>query len=223
MNCVAIIVAGGVGKRFNSELPKQFIELKGIPIIIRTISIFEQNENINSIIISINEDWISHFREMLAPFDFKKIHSVVKGGEHRHNSVFNALNTDIARSSDYILIHDAVRCFTSQKLLNELIESVAQHGAVIPGIAPKDTVKQVNEEMAVSNTINRNSLVLIQTPQAFKKDIIFDSYEKMNDNTLATDDSFIVEQAGYKVQVIEGEERNIKITTPLDLEIAKLF
>lgn len=122
MNCVTIIVAGGIGKRLNSELPKQFIQLNGIPIIIRTISIFEQNENISSIIIAMNEDWISYLKNMLNSYSFKKIHSIVKGGEQRHNSVLNALNTDIARNSDYILVHDAVRCFTSQNLINNLIK-----------------------------------------------------------------------------------------------------
>ncbi|HPI21399.1 MAG TPA: 2-C-methyl-D-erythritol 4-phosphate cytidylyltransferase [Candidatus Kapabacteria bacterium] len=223
MNFVAIIVAGGVGKRFNSELPKQFIELNGIPIIIRTISIFEQNENINSIIIAMNEDWISYFQEMLKLHNFKKIHSIVKGGEQRHNSVFNALNTEIARNSDFILIHDAVRCFTTQNLLNDLIKNAIEFGAVIPGIKPKDTVKKIIQNNVIETTVDRNSLLLVQTPQVFKKDIIFDSYQKINNDIQATDDSYIVELAGYQVKVIEGEERNIKITTPLDLEIGKLF
>ncbi|HPO61678.1 MAG TPA: 2-C-methyl-D-erythritol 4-phosphate cytidylyltransferase [Candidatus Kapabacteria bacterium] len=223
MNFVAIIVAGGVGKRFNSELPKQFIELNGIPIIIRTISIFEQNENINSIIIAMNEDWISYFQEMLKLHNFKKIHSIVKGGEQRHNSVFNALNTEIARNSDFILIHDAVRCFTTQNLLNDLIKNAIEFGAVIPGIKPKDTVKKIIQNNVIETTVDRNSLLLVQTPQVFKKDIIFDSYQKISNDILATDDSYIVEQAGYNVKVIEGEEQNIKITTPLDLEFGKLF
>ncbi len=223
MNCVAIIVAGGVGKRFNSELPKQFIELNGIPIIIRTISIFEQNENINSIIIAMNKDWIFHFKEILKKYDFKKIHSILKGGDQRHNSVFNALNTEIARNSDYILIHDAVRCFASQNLLNDLIKNAIEFAAVIPGIKPKDTVKKIVQNNIIETTVDRNSLVLVQTPQVFKKEIIFDSYQKISNDAIATDDSYIVEQAGYKVKVIEGEEQNIKITTPLDLEIGKMF
>ncbi len=222
-NFVAIIVAGGVGKRFNSELPKQFIELHCIPIIIRTISIFEQNENINSIIIAMNEDWISYFQEILKKYNFKKIKSIVKGGEQRHNSVLNALNTEIARNSDYILIHDAVRCFASQNLINNLIKNAVEFWAVIPGIKPKDTVKKITQNNVIETTVDRNSLVLVQTPQVFKKEIIFDSYQKMSNNVLATDDSYIVELAGYKVKVIEGEERNIKITTPLDLEIGEFF
>lgn len=224
MSVIAIISAGGVGERFGDSTPKQFLELKGMPLICRTIELFQNNENIDGIVIAVNSEWFSQTNELIKSNNYDKVKEVVIGGKTRQSSVYNALRTNTVKESETVLIHDAVRPLTSQTLINKLIEEVEDYGAVIPALKVKDTIKSVTKGGNSIKTLERDSLYAAQTPQIFWYDIIDNGFTNaIQTNTEATDDSLLVELAGYKIRVIEGEETNIKITTPLDFKLAEMI
>lgn len=224
LSCSLIIAAGGSGKRMASGIPKQFLEVKETPLIIRSIRNFESIKEINNIIIAAPFDWHDYLMELLKQFNIKNNCLIVSGGEQRQHSIMNALNTGDIEKTDIILIHDAVRIFTSHNLINNIIQAAEKYGAAIPALTPKDTIKISNNDDFVLETPNRTSLKAIQTPQGFKKDILIDSYKKVNlDDVNWTDDASIVESCGYPVKIVEGEENNFKITTSLDLKLAELI
>lgn len=218
---VAVITAGGTGKRFGSHIPKQFFELLQEPIIVRTIRNYDDNENISSIIVTVHKEWVDFAKEIIRPFNFKKEIHFVEGGKERTDSINNALNNEIVVKSDAVLIHDAVRPFVSQKLINDVISNVFEFGAVIPALTPKETVKSIHNDF-VEKTLDRSSLVNVQTPQGFATESILKAYKQAEENSfVATDDASIAEYSNIPVKIINGEETNIKITTPYDLELAK--
>ena len=218
MATTLIIPAAGTGSRFGGMVPKQFVLIQNQPIIIRTLKAFEHIKEIDNIIISLNKDWLTHCKDLVRSFNIKSKVEFVAGGDERQDSVFYALQKTQMLRSDIILIHDAVRPYPSKNLIERVIEETKKFDAVIPGIIPKDTIKSVDEEEFVKETINRNFLRSIQTPQGFKKELLIQSYQKaMDDNFYSTDDSALVEHSGHKVKIIEGEITNIKITTTEDL------
>jgi 2-C-methyl-D-erythritol 4-phosphate cytidylyltransferase len=224
MQCSVIIPAGGTGKRFGSELPKQFVELKGIPIIVRTIQLFDEIEEVESIIIPIHSDHLELMQELVKTYKLHKVKEIVVGGIERQNSVYNGLNTNSAKESDIILIHDAVRPFVSKELIKSIIEETEESGAVIPAMKPKETIKEIDNKRLVKKTINRDTLVSVQTPQGFWQDLLIKAFDSIkNSNFIATDDASLLEFIGFKVTIIEGEDSNVKITTPFDLKVAELL
>lgn len=223
MKTCAIITAGGTGKRFGAELPKQFAELTGVPIIVRSIVKFEMLEEIDSIVITIHPNWSAYLDNLLKYDYFDKIKDIVHGGDLRQDSIRNALKSEAVLESDIILIHDAVRPLASVELIQKIINETKQHKAVIPVIPVKDTIKQVVDGK-VSSTLNRKTLFGAQTPQGFKKELIISAYETAyNAGFISTDDASVAEFASFPVHTTEGEENNIKITTKLDLQIAELI
>jgi len=224
MSVTAIISAGGVGERFGDSTPKQFLVLKGMPLLCRTIELFQNNSNIDGIVIAVNSEWFSKTNELIKSNNYDKVKEVVIGGKTRQSSVYNALRTNTVKESETVLIHDAVRPLTSETLINKLIVEVEEYGAVIPALKVKDTIKSVTKGGNSIKTLEREFLYAAQTPQIFWYDIINTAFENaIQTNTEATDDSLLVELAGYKIRVIEGEETNIKITTPLDLKLAEVI
>jgi 2-C-methyl-D-erythritol 4-phosphate cytidylyltransferase len=216
-----IIPAGGVGKRFGGDMPKQYLELDGIPIIIRTLLCFEKCEAITNIIIAANHKWIEYLRDNVNDHKITKVQDIVVGGRERLNSIDNALKSKYITDSDIILVHDAVRPFASNQLINNVIITTERYGAAIPGLNPNETIKSADNYNTVQSTLDRTKLWSIQTPQGFNRSVLIKAYKyAVKNNIFGTDDSSLVEQIGQKVKIIPGEQQNIKITTPFDMTIA---
>ena len=218
MKCAAIIPAAGIGTRFGGSMPKQFSEYESIPILIHTLKLFERIGEVTSVIVAITPSWEEYTNEMIVVHGLSKVNKIVAGGKEKQDSVSNALNYIAPNEYDVILIHDAVRPFASPELVRKIIMTASETGAAIPALKPKETIKQIDEKGMVVKTLDRSVLCAVQTPQGFTTDIILLSYKKaMKDNFYATDDAAIAEYAGFPVQVIDGEETNIKITTQFDI------
>lgn len=214
----AIILAGGKGKRMNSKVSKQFIEIKGKPIIYYTIKKFNENKNIDNIVVVLPQDEVDYFKENVLKKYTLKVDKIVIGGAERQDSVYNGLKSLEQDSVDIVLIHDGARPFISDRIIEEGINYASVYGASAPGVMPKDTIKIKSEEGFSINTPKRETLMAIQTPQVFKFNEILRCHEKIKeDKILVTDDTMVVEQYGYNVYLYEGEYTNIKITTPEDL------
>jgi len=220
----AIIVAAGKGKRFGKAQPKQFCPLKGKPIVCWTIAPFERCQLIDKIILIVPRGMREYVRgKILFSLEYKKIKTIAEGGKERTDSVFEGLK-NVDEKTDIVLIHDGVRPLISTHLIEKVIKETEKYGAVSPAIPVKETLKEVNEDELVVRTLERSKIRLIQTPQGFKKDLIFQVYKKaMDSGWRASDDAGIVERFGYKVKVVAGEEMNIKITTSLDLKFAEML
>ena len=218
----AIILAGGKGKRMGSAISKQFIDIKGKPIIYYTLKKFSENKKIDNIIVVLPEDEVKYFKENILKKYELRINKIVIGGKERQDSVYNALKSLKNSSSDIVLIHDGARPFISERIINEGIKFAEIYGAAAPGVMPKDTIKVKNEKNFSVDTPNRANLVSIQTPQVFKFDEILECHEKIRYNgKMVTDDTMVVEKYGYSVYLYDGEYTNIKVTTPEDLILAE--
>ena len=214
----AIILAGGKGKRMRSAISKQFIDIKGKPIIYYTLKKFSENKKIDNIIVVLPEDEVKYFKENILKKYELRINKIVIGGKERQDSVYNALKSLKNSSTDIVLIHDGARPFISERIINEGIKFAEIYGAAAPGVMPKDTIKVKNEKNFSVDTPNRANLVSIQTPQVFKFDEILECHEKIRYNgEKVTDDTMVVEKYGYSVYLYDGEYTNIKVTTPEDL------
>jgi len=218
----AIILAGGKGKRMGSAISKQFIDIKGKPIIYYTLKKFSENKKIDNIIVVLPEDEVKYFKENILKKYELRINKIVIGGKERQDSVYNALKSLKNSSTDIVLIHDGARPFISERIINEGIKFAEIYGAAAPGVMPKDTIKVKNEKNFSIDTPNRANLVSIQTPQVFKFDEILECHEKIRYNgEMVTDDTMVVEKYGYSVYLYDGEYTNIKVTTPEDLILAE--
>ncbi len=224
MKCSVIIPAGGLGKRFGGDTPKQFLELAGKPILIHTISLFENMDEIENIVVSVHTEWYTRASEMIKSYGFKKVSELVIGGLERQDSVNNALHTKSIEDSELVLVHDAVRPFVTSKLVRKIIETAEETGAAIPYIRPKDSIKEITAREIVVKTIDRSKLVMVQTPQGFWTDILRNAYDKAKAaNYFGSDSAQLLEFIGYKVTVVGGEDENIKITTPLDIRVGSMI
>lgn len=218
----AIILAGGKGKRMGSAISKQFIDIKGKPIIYYTLKKFSENKKIDNIIVVLPEDEVKYFKENILKKYELRINKIVIGGKERQDSVYNALKSLKNSGTDIVLIHDGARPFISERIINEGIKFAEIYGAAAPGVMPKDTIKVKNEKNFSIDTPNRANLVSIQTPQVFKFDEILECHEKIRYNgEKVTDDTMVVEKYGYSVYLYDGEYTNIKVTTPEDLILAE--
>lgn len=215
-NNYVIIAGGGSGTRMKSEMPKQFLLLKGKPIIAYTIEkFFAAFENIICIVV-LPENQIQHFESLKEKYFLNKNIVAVIGGETRFHSVKNGL----AKITDegIVAVHDAVRPFASVELIQKCFSIAEEKGNCIPAISPKDSLREiVSNDSKISD---RNNFRLIQTPQCFRTEIILNAY-KQNFDSSFTDDASVVERHGEKIFLTDGEENNIKITTPIDLQIAE--
>ncbi len=224
MKCCTIIPAGGIGKRFGSDIPKQFAEINSIPVLIHTLRIFEDIDDVEAIVLSVHNEWFTYTKELLKKYDIKKVAEIVIGGVQRQDSVRHALKTKTVESAEIVLVHDAVRPFVSKKLVQSIIDTAEEAGAVIPAVMPKETIKERSHKGMVVKTIDRSKLCLVQTPQGYWQDIIQNAYtQAAKVNFSGTDSASLVEFIGYKITIIDGEDTNIKITDPLDLKIGKMI
>ncbi len=239
MKVFVIIPAAGLGtrmasapasKRSKPTATKQFAELDGVPVLVRTLANFVGSPEVSEIYVALRASEIASFRDRLQK-DFPEIWAkkpvLLEGGEHRQGSVTNALAQISAAADDVVLVHDAVRPFVTPELIRDVIKAAQHYGAAIVGIPAVDTVKQVErtaEGAVIKATIPRQQIVLAQTPQGFRYDVIKKAFdEALADGFIGTDEASLVERSGHEVAVVMGTPRNIKITTPADFELAKFY
>ena len=221
--CTAVIVAAGKGRRMGTEVSKQFLPLCGKEILAHSVEKFEKAEKIRDIVLVTGEDSLQDVREMAQEYGWKKIVAVVAGGKERQDSVWNGLQA-VSDDTDIVLIHDGVRPFVTEDILNHSIETAVEMGSCVAGVPAKDTIKVCNGENIAVATPDRSTLWQIQTPQTFQKDLIMQAYQKAKaEGFVGTDDASLAEYSGCPVKVIMGSYRNIKITTKEDLLIGEAF
>jgi len=242
MKVIVIIPAAGLGTRM-APMPsakdvkerkphpsKQFTDLAGTPILVHTLRKFAAVGSVSEIWIALRENEIAGFRERLsaeAKDVLQKKVEFVTGGEHRQQSVEHALNAITAAPDDIVLVHDAVRPLVTPEVIYEVIEAARKYGAAIAGLPAVDTVKQVertSEGAIIKATIPRAAVVLAQTPQGFRYSVIKKAFdEAAADGFMGTDEASLAERSGHEVAVVMGSPKNLKITTPADMDLAEFY
>lgn len=222
MKFIVIIPAAGSGSRFASKTPKQFLKLppKNLEVISYTIKKFQEISSVNEIIIATSSDNFRKIKKIISENKFSKVSRIVEGGDTRHQSVFNALLSLKCGKDDRIVIHDAVRPFITKKKINELLNLSKKYPELVPGLKINDTIKKINSSDYINESLQRDNIWRIQTPQIFRYDILVKSFGHAHKTKFTgTDESSIVTNAGYKVKIVLGEISNLKITTKEDLKI----
>ena len=217
MTTTFIVTAGGIGKRMGTDIPKQFIEINGLPILMHTLLKLYTFDSNAQLILTLPVDWFDYWNNLRKKHDFLIDVELVEGGQERFHSIKNALK--IAQG-DIIAIHDGVRPLVSKDTLERLVDGVKKYRAVIPVLGMKESVRMLRENQ--SEAINRDLVKIVQTPQFFIKELIQRAYTSEFSNEF-TDDASVVEKLGFSVELVPGNEENIKITTPLDLKMAEYF
>ncbi|GAE26007.1 2-C-methyl-D-erythritol 4-phosphate cytidylyltransferase [Halalkalibacter wakoensis JCM 9140] len=219
MEYCVVLPAAGQGKRMRAGKNKQFLELRGEPLIVHTIRQFELDPWCKQVILVANGQEIQAMKELAKTFQLSKVTSVVEGGEERQYSVKNGI--DSLKDDSIVLVHDGARPFITIDVIHRLVEKAKEIGAVTVAVPVKDTIKKVTSQKVVK-TLNREELWSIQTPQAFKLAVIKEAHQKAEEaKMLGTDDASLVEWNGHVVGIVEGEYQNIKITTPDDMLFAE--
>ena len=222
---IAIIPAAGIGVRMRSDQAKQFIDLRGKPILAVTLSHFQKCSLVDKIVVVVSEDDVDYCnREIVDRYQQSKVCKVVAGGKRRQDSVRKGLES-VGGLCKWMLIHDGVRPLVTTGLIEKVIKAAKKFRAVITGLPVKETVKELDDQGMVLQSVHRSHLWLIQTPQIFQFEDINLAHQKAIQDGWeeATDDAFLIEKMGIPVKIIEGEENNIKITTPRDLDIARFL
>ena len=225
MKCTAIVLAAGQGKRMNSSVQKQFLMLKGKPLLYYSLDCFQKSKEIEDIILVTGKECIDFCKqEIIEMYGFTKVSKVVAGGKERYDSVYAGLCA--CEDSDYVFIHDGARPFVTEEIIRRVKAAVLEFQACIAGMPSKDTVKIADSNQMVKETPNRSTVWNIQTPQAFSYALIKEAHEiaRTKNMETITDDAMVVET--YKnapVRLVEGAYENIKITTPEDILIAEKF
>lgn len=224
----AIVLAAGSGSRMKSKTKKQFMEIKGKPVIWYSLFEFEKSRVDEIILVTGKEDIDYCKKEIVEKYNLKKIKNVVAGGSERYESVYNGLKEV---TGNIVLIHDGARPLINNEIIERSIEGTIKSDACVVGVPVKDTIKRANKEGCIMDTPNRSELWITQTPQSFKTDLVKMAYKKMkeelekgNTNLNITDDAMVVEEfTTNQVRFVQGDYKNIKVTTPEDIDIAELF
>jgi 2-C-methyl-D-erythritol 4-phosphate cytidylyltransferase len=221
----AIITAAGAGIRMGGDQLKQFMELEGRPILAVTLERFDLSPDIDGIVLVVPPGKVDYCRgEIVERYDLIKVKKVVAGGERRQDSVRLGLE---ATEGHYplVLIHDGVRPLVPPDLISRIVWAANQYRAVIPALAARETIKEADRAGRVMKTHDRRTLWLVQTPQAFRYEDILEAHRRALEENWEeiTDDALLMEKTGVPVNIIEGSEENIKITTPRDLELARFL
>ena len=224
----AIVLAAGSGSRMKSKTKKHFMEIKGKPVIWYSLFEFEKSRVDEIILVTGKEDIDYCKKEIVEKYNLKKIKNVVAGGSERYESVYNGLKEV---TGNIVLIHDGARPLINNEIIERSIEGTIKSDACVVGVPVKDTIKRANKEGYIIDTPNRSELWITQTPQSFKTDLVKMAYKKMKEelekgNTTLniTDDAMVVEEfTTNQVRFVQGDYKNIKVTTPEDIDIAELF
>jgi len=213
-----IIVAGGSGKRMGNEIPKQFIEIAGKPILMHTLISFYDYDTTIKFIVVLPESQHAYWNELIQKYNFTIQHIVTKGGVERFFSVLKGL--DYIPPNTLVAIHDGVRPLVSHETIKNCFEKAVEMGTAIPVVPATESIREVHNTK--SKAVNRNNYFMVQTPQVFQSEIIINAYKQEYDCKF-TDDASVVEKAGSSIQLVNGNIENIKITRPIDLKIAALL
>ena len=228
MKTVAIVLSGGSGRRMNSDIPKQYMDLLSKPVIYYSLAAFDKSR-VDEIVLVVGKGDIPYVRdEVLAPFAFGKKIIFTEGGRERADSVLSGLTA--CSDADYVLIHDGARPLVTPQMIDRMMEDVFREQACVAAVPVKDTLKYSDDGTYVDHTVDRKTLMAMQTPQAFRRSLLADAYRAMEErgeeaSTAAiTDDAMLIELfTDRKVFLSEGDYGNIKITTPEDLIMAEIF
>ncbi len=216
MNKISVIItAGGIGRRMGGDLPKQFIPLSGKPILLRTLECFYNFDTNFELILTLPSDWHAYWKESAQEFNCSIPHTLASGGEERFHSIKNALDYC---SGTFILVHDGVRPFVAKETIQACLDALETNEAVIPVLTIKESVRE--RLGSSSHAVDRSKFLLVQTPQCFRASVLRDAYN-LEYHSGITDDATLVESLGIDIQLIQGNEDNIKITTQKDLIIAE--
>ncbi len=218
MQKYAIITAGGLGKRFDSDIPKQFVLLVGKPVIFYSLETIYNFDKKIKIIISLHKDFINYWENLITKYNFSIPHKIVVGGETRFHSIKNALF--FVEENSLVAVHDAARPFITIELLKKLFLLLEKSEAIVPVIDIKESIRLINDE--TNKSLDRQKYKIVQTPQVFLSTILKNAY-KQKYKTKFTDDASIVENIKNKVKTTKGLEQNIKITRTIDLKIAEII
>ena len=216
----AVIAAGGKGTRMGAGENKVFMKLGGKEILLHTVEAFNNNPDIDEIVVVAGEGEYMRATERIMKAGLtQKMRTVTTGGATRRESVYNGIKFT---TGDIVLIHDAARCLISQTEISAAVKEAKEYGAAAIGVPCKDTLKSADGDGFITGTVDREKTFLIQTPQAFKRDIILSAHSWAAENSIdATDDCALVEQTGGRIKIVTGRYDNIKITTPEDIEVAE--
>ena len=228
-NYAAVVLSAGSGKRMKSDIPKQYMNLLDKPVIYYSLKAFQEC-GFSSIVLVCGKDDIDYCRrEIVEKYDLTGVTAIVAGGQERYHSVFAGLKAVV--DADYVFIHDGARPMINEAIIRRLQEAVVETDAAVAGVPAKDTIKVVDTQAYVVDTPERKYVWQVQTPQCFDFSIIYEAYDKIISDEAAgvivpgvTDDAMVLSYASdHKIQMVEADYRNIKITTPEDLEIAEVF
>lgn len=215
MKQFTIIVAGGYGKRMNSEIPKQFLLLDGTPVLMITIKAFHQYNPEMDIVITLPPDQVKYWQKLCKNHSFNIPHAIVKGGKTRHHSVKNAIGK--IQEGSVVAIHDGVRPLISNALIRTCFDTAAVLNNAVPVIEISESIREITRER--NTRADRSRFRLVQTPQVFHSDLLIESFRQSYD-PIFTDEANLVEAAGHRINLVKGQQENIKITTALDMFIA---
>ncbi|MCR4438853.1 MAG: 2-C-methyl-D-erythritol 4-phosphate cytidylyltransferase [bacterium] len=219
MRTTVIVVAAGRSARFGSDTPKQFALVHGRPLLFYSLSAFQRMPLVDALIAVVpegREQWVQE--EIVDRFDLHKVVAVVRGGERRQDSVWAGLQA-VPQASELVAIHDGARPLVNPEVVAAVLSAAEKHGAAIPGIRLADTIKEVQGGQVVQ-TLNRDRLIAVQTPQAFRYALLLEAYRAAQGQRVeVTDDAAMVERLGHPVWVVKGDPRAVKVTTPHDLSI----
>ena len=213
-----IITAGGIGKRMGGTLPKQFLPIHGRPLLFFTIEQFHRYDQQAEILLTLPEDWKTYWQELCAKHQFTIPHQVISGGKERYHSIQLALKHSTGK---YVGVHDGVRPFVSTETIKRCFESAIAHGSGVPVMPIKESLRKITEDKE-SVSVERSQFRSVQTPQVFERSILVNAYERPFHDAI-TDDASLVEENGTIISLVDGNEENIKITTPLDLAFCELI
>ncbi len=235
VSCVAVVLAGGRGKRMGTTVAKQYLLIENKPVLYYSLKAFEDSDLFDQVILVAGKGMIPYCRrEVVEKYHFKKIRAIVEGGKERYHSVWEALKL-LEQKKDkeqYVFIHDGVRPFIDGEILVRAYKEVTESGACVVGMPVKDTIKIADEQGYIRTTPKRSLVWQIQTPQVFAANLIIPAYkeviekeqELLEQGVRITDDAMVVENVcGHPVKLVEGSYYNIKITTPEDLKVAEIF
>jgi len=222
MKVQVILVAAGAGKRLKAAKPKALVHLKGKPLIWYALKVFEHSKLIKSVVLVVHKNFVHQFRDVVDKNRFKKVDVITPGGKTRSESVacgLRCLDTDAA----VVMVHDAARPFVTERMIRSCLHALKTTPAAIVAVPAKATIKKVDRKnLFVQETLPRDTLWEIQTPQAFKKDVLVKAHAAKN-AVEPTDDAMLVEDLGIPVKIVRGDYRNIKVTTKEDLVLAEIL
>ncbi len=217
-----VIAAAGLGSRMNSELNKQYMLIKGRPVLAYSLDRFEEHTAVDSIVVVANSNEVQFCeKEIINKYGYKKVAGVIPGGKQRQDSVWSGLNAFEHRTG-LVAIHDGARPLLTGKLLEDLLLAAKKWDAAVPGVPARDTLKTIDEEGFVINTLDRSRIIAVQTPQIFKFKLLWRAFQMAYaEGVYGTDDASLFERYVGRVKIVKSDNRNLKITTSEDLSIAE--